>query len=425
MSDADRRRERLLTGLILGGMVAGAGLGLGARAVAPLGALVDALQFAGVLFKQLLMLIIQPLVLASIFMGIVGLGDIRRSGRLATRTFVYFAVTTGIAVAVGLVAVNLIRPGDGFDLQSATLVKKDIAQSSLGAFFMDMLKNTFKNPFESLAKGDVLGVIAFALLLGGATTTLPAATARPLIGLMEALNEAMMKLTGAVMWLAPLGVLALVADVVRSQGADALRSLLEYSLTVLVGLGVHGLLVLPLIGWVLGGWAPLRLMRALEKPIAVSFSTASSSATLPVTLETLERDLGLAPRVVRFVVPLGATVNMNGTALYEAVAAMFIAQAYGIDLPLGSQIVVFFTATVAAVGAAGIPGAGLVTMGIVLTAVGLPLDAVGLILAVDRVLDMVRTAINVAGDCVGAVVVHRLSPELHGEPAPAAPEAPG
>jgi Na+/H+-dicarboxylate symporter len=142
-------------------------------------------------------------------------------------------------------------------------------------------------------------------------------------------------------------------------------------------------------------------------------------------LETLERDLGLAPRVVRFVVPLGATVNMNGTALYEAVAAMFIAQAYGIDLPLGSQIVVFFTATVAAVGAAGIPGAGLVTMGIVLTAVGLPLDAVGLILAVDRVLDMVRTAINVAGDCVGAVVVHRLSPELHGEPAPAAPEAPG
>jgi len=425
MSDADRRRERLLTGLILGGMVAGAGLGLGARAVAPLDALVDALQFAGVLFKQLLMLIIQPLVLASIFMGIVGLGDIRRSGRLATRTFVYFAVTTGIAVAVGLVAVNLIRPGDGFDLQSATLVKKDIAQSSLGAFFMDMLKNTFKNPFESLAKGDVLGVIAFALLLGGATTTLPAATARPLIGLMEALNEAMMKLTGAVMWLAPLGVLALVADVVRSQGADALRSLLEYSLTVLVGLGVHGLLVLPLIGWVLGGWAPLRLMRALEKPIAVSFSTASSSATLPVTLETLERDLGLAPRVVRFVVPLGATVNMNGTALYEAVAAMFIAQAYGIDLPLGSQIVVFFTATVAAVGAAGIPGAGLVTMGIVLTAVGLPLDAVGLILAVDRVLDMVRTAINVAGDCVGAVVVHRLSPELHGEPAPAAPEAPG
>ena len=425
MSDADRRRERLLTGLILGGMVAGAGLGLGARAVAPLGALVDALQFAGVLFKQLLMLIIQPLVLASIFMGIVGLGDIRRSGRLATRTFVYFAVTTGIAVAVGLVAVNLIRPGDGFDLQSATLVKKDIAQSSLSDFFMDMLKNTFKNPFESLAKGDVLGVIAFALLLGGATTTLPAATARPLIGLREALNEAMMKLTGAVMWLAPLGVLALVADVVRSQGADALRSLLEYRLTVLVGLGVHGLLVLPLIGWVLGGWAPLRLMRALEKPIAVSFSTASSSATLPVTLETLERDLGLAPRVVRFVVPLGATVNMNGTALYEAVAAMFIAQAYGIDLPLGSQIVVFFTATVAAVGAAGIPGAGLVTMGIVLTAVGLPLDAVGLILAVDRVLDMVRTAINVAGDCVGAVVVHRLSPELHGEPAPAAPEAPG
>lgn len=425
MSADSRARERLLTGLILGGMVAGAGLGLGARALPALAALVDGLQFAGVLFKQLLMLIIQPLVLSSIFMGIVGLGDIRRSGRLAARTFVYFAVTTGIAVAVGLVAVNLIRPGDGFDLSAAAVVKKDIAQSSLGAFFMDMMKNTFKNPFESLAKGDVLGVIAFALLLGGATTTLPEPTARPLVGLMDALNQAMMKLTSAVMWLAPLGVLALVADVVRSQGADALRSLLDYSLTVLAGLGVHGLLVLPLVGWVFGGWSPLRLMRALEKPIAVSFSTASSSATLPVTLETLEQDLGLAPRVVRFVVPLGATVNMNGTALYEAVAAMFIAQAYGIDLPIGSQIVVFFTATVAAVGAAGIPGAGLVTMGIVLTAVGLPLDAVGLILAVDRVLDMVRTAINVAGDCVGAVVVHRLSPELHGEGAPAAPEAPG
>ena len=406
----DRRRaDRLLTVLILVAMALGVGLGLGARAAAPLSGVVDGIAWLGVLFKQLLLLILTPLVFASIFMGVVGLGDLRRSGALALQALAWFFSTTALAVCVGMVAVNWIQPGVGFELGDGADAGLDIARLGLGEFFVEMLKNSVKNPFASLAGGDVLGVIVFALLLGGTATTLPDAQRAPLVGVMDGLNAIMLKLTDAVMWLAPLGILALVSGVVRDQGGEALARLLAYAATVLAGLGVHGLVVLPLLAWALGRVPPWRLLPALSRPLAVAFSTASSSATLPVTMEAVERELDVRARTARFVAPLGATLNMDGTALYEAVAALFIAQAYGLDLSVGTQVVVFLTATVAAVGAAGIPGAGVVTLGIVLTAVGLPLEAVGLIIAVDRVLDMVRTAVNVEGDAVGALVVDRFA----------------
>jgi proton glutamate symport protein len=232
--------------------------------------------------------------------------------------------------------------------------------------------------------------------------------AKPLRALFESLNAAMMKLTDWVMEIAPLGVFALLLQVVASQGVDALirrgplrrrrrrRALASWP----AGLAHLGLDAR-------GGVSPLRLLRGARTPLAISFSTASSSATLPVTIETTERELGVSPKVAGFVLPLGATVNMNGTALYEAVAAMFIAQAYGIQLDLGQQVLIFITATLAAVGAAGIPSAGLITMSLVLNAVGLPLEGIALILAVDRVLDMLRTSVNVFGDITGAVVLQR------------------
>ncbi len=404
--DSSRRSELFLTGLILGGMVLAIVYGLGARQVEALGATVPWLTWPGVLFKQLLLVIIYPLVLASMVVGVVDLGDVRKVGGIAVPGIVYFMCTTAIAVVLGLVLVNGIQPGAGVDLGSAAA--PSVKHASFGSFFLDMLKNTFKNPFQSLAGGDVLGIIAFGLLLGTVTSTLGDA-GKPLADFFRALNAALMRLTGWVMWLAPIGVFGLLLDVIVRQGADVLWSLKDYVFTVVLALGIHGLVVLPLIAWLLGGVTPRRFFQGMGRALLVAFSTASSAATLPTTIACAQDELEVRDEVAGFILPLGATINMDGTALYEAIAAMFIAQAYGIDLSMGEQVIVFLTAMAAAVGAAGIPSAGLITMALVLTAVGLPLEGIGLILAVDRVLDMLRTTINVGGDATGAVVLNRLT----------------
>ena len=409
MNTNQRRNDLILTVLILGGMVLGVALGLGARSVPILSGVVAGIAWMGVLFKQLLLLIIYPLVLASIFMGMVGLGDVRKTGTMALKALAWFFTTTALSVALGLILVNLYEPGVGFEMSGAAVAQPDVLEKTTpGEFFLNMLRNTIKNPFASLANGDVLGIIAFSLLLGGIASTMGEA-AKPMVGFFDALNRAMMKLTELVMWLAPLGVLALLSGVVEQQGADTLVAMWRYMKTVLTGLFIHGLIVLPALGWLIGGVAPWRLLPALRAPLMIAMTTASSAATLPVTIEAVQENLDVDEKVAGFVLPLGATLNMDGTALYEAIAAMFIAQAYGLQLDLTTQLTIFVTATLAAVGAAGIPSAGLITMGIVLTAVGLPLEGVGLIIAVDRILDMCRTTVNVAGDAVGAVVVNRLS----------------
>ena len=409
MSTDRRRSDLILTALILGGMILGVALGLGARELPVLSGVVAGISWLGVLFKQLLLLIIYPLVLASIFIGMVGLGDIRKTGKMAGQALAWFMTTTALSVALGMVLVNLYQPGVGFQIAGEAAVLPDaLVQTTPGDFFLNMLKNTIKNPFASLANGDVLGIIMFALLLGGVASTMGEA-AKPMISFFDALNRALMKLTELVMWIAPLGVLALLSGVVEQQGIDTLIAMWRYMKTVLTGLFIHGLIILPGLAWLVGGVPPWRLLPALRAPLMIALTTSSSSATLPVTIDAVQENLDVDEKVAGFVLPLGATLNMDGTALYEAVAAMFIAQAYGLDLDLTTQLTIFITATHAAVGAAGIPSAGLITMGIVLTAVGLPLEGVGLIIAVDRILDMCRTTVNVAGDAVGAVVVNRLS----------------
>lgn len=280
--------------------------------------------------------------------------------------------------------------------------------TSAGTFLGMQLKKALQNPFSALANGNVLAVIVFALLLGAALSTL-GERGRAVLELNRTLNQATGKIVGWIMQLAPLGVFGLIVDVVSATGARVFADLGWYALTVAAGLALHALFVLPALNWAVAGVSPLRFFAAVRPALAVAFSTSSSNATLPVTVESVQENLDVDPKTAGFVLPLGATVNMDGTALYEAVAAVFIAQLYGVALDVPSQAVIAITACLAAIGAAGIPAAGTVTMTMVLAAAGLPLEAVGLILAVDRPLDMARTAVNVCGDASGAVVVDALT----------------
>ncbi|RIK92261.1 MAG: sodium:dicarboxylate symporter [Proteobacteria bacterium] len=377
-----------------------------------------AVEWLGKLFLNGLKMLILPLIVAAVVSGVASLGDIRKLGRIGAITVGYFLATTALAVTVGLVVVNLIKPGEGVILGAAADVESLAAKGEVGVSDI-LLSLVSPNLVASAAEMDLLPLILFSILLSAALTTL-GKTGEPVIGFFNGLNEAMMKLVTWFMYFAPLGIFALIAARLgRAGGGDAfiaeLTAVGMHVLTVLTGLGIHtALLILILmvvarrgIGFIID------MLRAL----LTAFGTASSSATLPLTMECAT-EAGVDQRAVRFVIPLGSTVNMNGTALYEACAALFIAQAYGIDLSLGAQVIVFLTATLAAIGAAGIPEAGLVTMVIVLKAVGLPLEGIGLLLSVDWFLDRFRTTVNVWGDAVGAAVLHRFLPAINRETRP-------
>jgi Na+/H+-dicarboxylate symporter len=332
---------------------------------------------------------------------------VRRLGRLGGLTILYFVVTTGFAVLVGLVLVNLIRPGEGLHFEAPELAQSVAAKAEMHwTEIIDALITP--NLIDAAAKTEVLPLILFSIVLSAALTTLGRVSA-PVLAFFNGLNEGLMRVVTWLMYLAPIGIFALVAARIgeASGGAgvlDQIRAVGLHVVTVLSGLGVQlAALILILMLMSGRGWAyVVGLLRAL----LTAFGTASSTATLPLTMECA-REQGVDSRAVRFVIPLGSTMNMNGTALYEAAAAMFIAQAYGLHMGAGHQALIFFTATLAAIGAPGIPEAGLVTIVIVLKAVGLPLEGIGLLLAVDWFLDRFRTMINVWGDAVGAAVIAR------------------
>jgi len=390
---------------ILIAIISGALLGL------LLGEKAEYIRILGDLFLRLLRMIIIPLILASMVAGIVSLGNVRKLGRLGLRTCAYYAVTTVLAVAVGLVLVNLFRPGAGVEIGTHQKFEWSEQDQPSALSIIDDIVPT--NIVGAMAKDKVLAIIFFALLLGVAITS-AGQTAKPLTALFEAFNEVMMKITGWIMYLAPFGVFALMAATIGSMGISVMKPLAIYMCTVIIGLVIHACLTLPTLLFIVARYSPLQLIRAVFSAVATAFSTASSAATLPITMDCVEKNAGVPNNVASFVLPLGATVNMDGTALYEAVAAMFIAQAYQIDLSFGAQLVIMLTATLASIGAAAIPGAGLVTMVIVLKAVNLPLEGIAMILAVDRLLDMLRTAVNVWGDTCGTVVVAHLGGEKIG-----------
>lgn len=376
-------------------------------------------KYAGDIFIRLLRMMIVPLVFASIFMAVVNLGDIRELGKIGGKTVAYYMATTCLAVFVGLILVNIIHPGLGIDkhaldaLNISTSVPSKVSSQGVGdrsavIIIVDTLVNMIpKNPAGAMAKGDVLQIIFFTIFFA-IMAAIVGRESETLSKVINAIDLIMQRSVMVVMEIAPYCIFFLVTAIFMDLGVAALTALAKYAITVLLGLVVHAVVTLPLLVIVLGRYSPIRLFKAVAPAIMTAWSTASSAATLPLTMDCVATRAGVDRKISNFVLPLGATVNMDGTALYESVAVIFIAELMGIHLSLGTQIVIFITATLAAIGAAAIPGAGLVTMGIVLTAAGLPLDGIGLILAIDRILDQFRTAVNVWGDTTAAIVVGRL-----------------
>jgi Na+/H+-dicarboxylate symporter len=368
----------------------------------------------GTVFIRLLKMVIVPLVLSSIYMSMTNLGTPEALGSMGRKAVVYYFITTAIAVFIGLIFVNLINPGVGADLGTAGLttlstdmVDKVSSQKGLYQTILDVLVGAIpSNPAAALADAKILQVITFAIFMG-IVALYNVKNSEPITKLMGSLESMSLALTHGIMKFAPLGIFVLMIDVMAKSGYGAILSLSKYILTVVLGLSFHAIFLMMVASFKLKK-SPMYILKALSAPLLTAFSTSSSAATLPITMTTVEEELGVKKETAKFVLPLGATINMDGTALYESVAAIFIAQAYGIDLGIGQQVIIFMTASLAAIGAAAIPGAGLITMSIVLGAVGLPLEGIGLILAVDRLLDMFRTTVNVFGDCVGTIVVDSM-----------------
>ena len=360
----------------------------------------------GDLFLRLLKMIIIPLIFTSLVSGITSLGNARSVGRVGIRTVVYYTVSTTLAITIGLTLVNLIQPGVQLDMAGTNSIPEGFSTTTqtLSEFLLHLVPD---NIIASMAAGDVLPVIFFAVLFGLFLTRLKGSGVESVQKVIDGVLQIIQTLTIAIVQLAPIGIFALLAREVARSGLGAIWNLRFYFITVGFGLLIHALVVLPLILFFLGKRSPFTYFRVASPALATAFSTASSAATLPLTMECSEF-AGNKRGVTSFVLPLGATVNMDGTALYEAVAALTIAQMYGIHLDLGQQALVLLTALLASVGAAAIPMAGLVMLVVVLQAVGLPLEGIGTIIAIDRILDMMRTATNVWSDLVGAAVVNRF-----------------
>ena len=370
----------------------------------------------GRIFISALKMLIVPMVLLSIVFGISRMGDARELGRMGARTVVLYLVTMALAVVTGLVLVNLIRPGAGSDLLHTEFFQQAVGASAstiehvrpLGEFLLLTVYDVLANPFASSAEGKILPIVVFAIMLGIALLQLGSA-AQPLVSALGSGYAAIMRIIGWVIRLAPMGIAALLGNLIATIGfRDLVENLLSFSLVVISGTLLHAAVTLPLVALFVAKVPPMRLFRGIREALAVAFTTSSSIATLPVTTRCVETNLDVPPRVASFVLPLGATVNMDGTALYEAMAAVFVATIYGIELSLGSQLVIVFVAMATAIGAPGIPSAGMVTMVAVLESVGLPVEAVGILLAIDRFLDTFRTVANVEGDAVVAICVAHM-----------------
>ncbi|MFV1993721.1 MAG: dicarboxylate/amino acid:cation symporter [Acidiferrobacterales bacterium] len=377
-------------------------------------------DFFGQMFLNALKMIIVPLIAASIITGMAGAGQSSAFGRLGLKTLTYYITTSLIAITIGLVLVDLISPGeiDGIPIKdqlglsadtSETLAKTEgKGPADIAQVFIRMIPT---NVIAAAANGQLLGLIFFCLLFGFFITKIKEQYKKALLDFWHGVFEVMMHLTDWVMKFAPIGVFALVAGIVTQTGLDVFIPLFWFVLTVLLALATHTFVALPLLLKLVGRVNPVRQYRAMAPAMLTAFSTASSSATLPLTMECVEKNAGVSNRTTSFVLPLGATVNMDGTALYECVAAIFIAQAYGLEMSFATQFTVVLIALMTSIGVAGIPAASLVAIVVILGSIGLPAEGIGLILAVDRILDMFRTSVNVFSDSCGAVIIARTEGE--------------
>jgi len=391
----------------------GMGLGLAAGLVGG-EALAERVGWLGSLFVRLLKMVIIPLVITSIVTGVASVGGGRDLGRLFGKTLGYYVLSSALAVLTGLLVLNLLRPGVGAEIAGAESRTLPDLQTpgSLRELLLEMVP---LNVIDAASKPDMLGVIFFCIVFGMAIAGLPREPREKLLGLFDSAFQAMMALTSGIIRLAPIGVFALIARVAGESGLGAFRALALYMVSILLGLAIHVGITLPVLLRVLGGISPRVHFRNMVNPLTMAFSTASSAATLPVTIRAVEERVGVSNRVSSFVLPMGATVNMDGTALYECAGVLFIAQVLGVDLSVSQQLVVVVTALLASIGAAAVPSAGLVVIFLVLESVNLrgpEVDViVGAMLAVDRPLDMCRTATNVFSDSCGAAIIARSEGE--------------
>ncbi len=369
-------------------------------------------QFVGQVFLRAIMMLVVPLVFVSLVTGAASMGDVKKLGRVGVKTILFYLGTTAIAIIIALVLGSVFKPGIGLDMGAIEVVEVTVGSKvPLVQILYEMVP---RNPIQAMAEGNMLQIIVFALLSGIGLSML-GEKGKYLLNFFENLNELIMKLVSIVMLFAPIGVFGLIAKTFSTVGYAGLIPLAKYILVVYLGLAIHAFFV---YGSLFKGFTGLSLKTFYRKyfpAMSVAFSTASSGATLPVSLDIAENRLGITKDIAAFTIPLGATINMDGTAIMQGVATLFVAQVYGIEMTIGMMLTVVLTATLASIGTAGVPGAGAIMLTLVLQSVGLPLEGIGLIMGVDRLVDMARTAINVTGDAVCTTIIAKQEGELNEE----------
>ncbi len=361
-------------------------------------------------FIGLMRMLVVPLVFTSLVTGVTAIGDTKKLGKVGLKTVGFYLVTTAMAITVAIGIANIINPGINLDISSISTTEITIVEKEpLTTTILNLIP---VNPIGSMATGDMIPIIVFAIFIGLAISTLKE-KAEVVSRFFKEFNDIMMEVTMMVMKLAPIGVFALIARTFSTLGLGAFASLIKYMFSVLLGLVVQLLLVYMLLFYIFTKRSPIKFIKKFIKVIIFAFSTASSNATIPVNIETLENEIGVSKKISSFTIPLGATINMDGTAIMQGVAVVFAAQAYGITLGMSDYLTVILTATLASVGTAGVPGVGLIMLSMVFTSIGLPVEAIGLIMGIDRILDMARTCVNVVGDAVCTTIVAKQENEFN------------
>lgn len=371
---------------------------------------INVLQPLGDLFLRLIKFIIVPLILSSLIIGVASTGDPKELGRIGGKTILYYLVTTGIAVVIALAFAFIISPGKGLDIDATPTEEVEIGETE--GVIQTFLNIVPENPFEAFTEGNILQIIFFAIFVGLAIT-LVGKKADPVYNFFDGMAEIMYKITGIVMQFAPIGILGLVAPIVGEYGAAVLLPLLKVIVAVAIACVVHAVIVYATAVKTFANMSPLKFFKGITPAAVVAFSTASSAGTLPMTLKNTQENLGVSQKVSSFVLPLGATINMDGTAIYQGVAVVFIAQFYGLELGLIELGTVVLTTVLASIGTAGVPGAGMIMLAMVLSSIGMPLEGIALIAGIDRILDMFRTTVNIVGDASAAVVVQGTEDKRH------------
>ncbi len=388
-------------------------------------------QFIGQLFLRGLRFIAVPIVIFSLIVGASSLNDLSKLSRIGLKTISIYIATTAVAISIGLLLANIARPGsfvseatrDSFVERFGMQADAKVQAAQRPDVWDTVLNIVPKNPFEAIANGNMLQVVFASLLVGIALTLIKREKAQPVIAFFDAMTDVVIKIVEMVLMIAPYAVFSLIVSQIAELGLDVLGALAAYAIVVVAGLGIMMFVVYPALLRLFAGVGYTRFFRAMSPAQLLAFSSASSSATLPVTMECAEQRLGVKEEVSSFVLPIGATINMDGTALYQGVAAVFIAQLYAMDLTLGQQLTIVLTATLASIGTAGVPGVGMIMLVIVLQSVGIPLQGIAVILGVDRILDMCRTSCNVTGDAMVCAVVANSEGALLSESEAAAREA--